>query len=79
MDKSPDGAKREKAIITLDFTKPKEFNKIKNAMDTFDGSVKQIEPCCESGRWAPQKPQGVHDKDTCDGCDLRWNCSSLSY
>jgi putative RecB family exonuclease len=79
MDKSPDDTRRERAIISIDFTNPEEIKKITKAMETFDGTVKQIEHCRESDRWAPPKFEDIHDKDTCDGCDLRWNCSSVRY
>jgi hypothetical protein len=79
MDNSPDDTKRERAIISIDFTNPAELKKITKAMETFDDTVKQIELCRESDRWEPPKPEDIHDKDTCDGCDLRWNCKSVSY
>ena len=75
MGDSPDNAKRERAILSIDFTDPAELKKISNAMEMFDETVKQIVLCCESDRWDP--PTEIHDNETCDGCDLRWNCKSV--
>jgi putative RecB family exonuclease len=79
IDKSPDETKRQRAIITIDFTDPAEFKKITKAVETFDGTVKEIEHCRELDRWDPPKNEDIHDKDTCDGCDLRWSCKSVEY
>lgn len=72
-----DDAKRANAIYTIDFTNEAEFNQISKAMNDFHTTVENIERCRETDCWNP--PEKIHDKDTCDGCDLRWNCKSVKY
>ena len=70
-----DKDKRVRAIYTINFADPAELNEISRAVDDFHITVAGIERCRKTDCWDP--PEKIHDKDTCDGCDLRWNCKSV--
>lgn len=55
----------------IDFKDENNIKKIKEAMENFSNTVKEIEKCKESEIWNVDKPA---DKDTCSICDLRWGC-----
>ena len=61
----------EKAILEVQL----EDDKIVNALNEFEKTVGDIETSRESNKWLP--PVDGHEsasKETCDICDLRWNC-----
>lgn len=63
-------------IYRIDFTKPVWRNNIDQAIQSFSTTVAKIEKCCQSDRWDP--PDHIPDKETCDGCDIRWSCKTMS-
>ncbi|UXM84078.1 PD-(D/E)XK nuclease family protein [Methanococcus aeolicus] len=63
--------KSPKPKYIIDFKDEKNIKKIKEAMENFSNTVKEIEKCKELGNWNIDKPA---DKETCSICDLRWGC-----
>jgi len=59
--------------VTLD---PK---RIKQALQDFATTVKEIERCHDSDKWSPPPPKQTPGKETCDLCDIRWSCPSVKY
>jgi putative RecB family exonuclease len=60
------------AVYEIDFRNPSNIHHINQAMSTFSQVVNDIEQCKQRDRW--DSPQQMPDKETCDICDLRWNC-----
>jgi len=75
----PDVEKRARALYTIDFTDPVEVACIEEAMEDFGETIAAIERCRECDRWLPPAAEEIADRETCDGCDLRWNCASVTY
>lgn len=69
-------ARVDKAIIEIDFRDSSNFELIEKAMKSFGDTVAEIEICKETDTWEPTKDT---DKETCDICDLRWNCAKVNY
>ena len=53
---------------------PLDLNRIQIALDIFNRAVKDIENCRLKDNWPAPKPGFEPDKNTCDICDIRWNC-----
>jgi hypothetical protein len=68
---------RNKALFQLDFTDPQQISRIETAMQEFSHVVVDIEACKLHDRW--DSPPSCPDKDTCDTCDLRWDCHAVTY
>lgn len=47
---------------------------VKQALQSFDQTVQEIEDCRANVRWP--NPTIPPSEQTCDACDLRWNCSA---
>jgi putative RecB family exonuclease len=47
------------------------------ALQNFDKTVADIEECRTNDRWSAPPIGQEPDQETCDICDLRWNCSSV--
>lgn len=65
------------AVYEIDFRNPFNIQRISQAMHSFSQVVTDIEQCIQSNIWDP--PQQMPDKETCDICDLRWNCPTVNY
>ncbi|WP_292370634.1 PD-(D/E)XK nuclease family protein [Methanoregula sp. UBA64] len=63
---------RNQATYVVDFTNEAELDQIHHAMTEFESVVQQIENCKQVDCWDP--PQSHPDRDTCDTCDMRWDC-----
>lgn len=64
------------AVYEIDLRNPLNLGNINQAMLSFSQTVSEIERCKSQHNWPrPQQP----DKETCDICDIRWKCSSVSY
>ena len=74
-----DVEKRTHALYTIDFTDQTEMMEIEKAMENFGETIAAIEQCRDCDRWLPPNAEEITDRDTCDGCDLRWNCASVTY
>lgn len=44
------------------------------ALETFKDTVAEIEQCMLSAEWPAPQPGEEPDENTCDICDIRWNC-----
>lgn len=67
------------AVYEIDFRNPLNIQLINQAMISFSQVVANIEQCKQLNRWDPPPPQQIPDKETCDICDLRWNCPTVNY
>ena len=65
------------AVYEIDFRNPLNVRHINQAMQSFNQTVTDIERCRKQDGW--DSPQQVPDKETCDICDLRWNCRTVPY
>lgn len=63
------------AVYEIDFRNPLNIRNINQAMNSFSQVVSDIEQCKQHDRW--DSPQQMPDKETCDICDLRWNCTTV--
>lgn len=63
------------AVYEIDFRDPSRIEQINQAMELFSQTVSDIEQCKQCDRWGA--PEQMPDKETCDICDLRWNCPSV--
>lgn len=63
------------AVYEIDFRNPLYIKQINQAMNLFSQTVSDIEQCKQCDRW--DAPEQMPDKETCDICDLRWNCPSV--
>jgi len=70
-------ARPTQAAYEVDFRNPLNVQNINQAMQLFSQTVIDIERCRQQDRW--DSPQQVPDKETCDICDLRWNCRTVTY
>jgi len=70
-------ARPTQAAYELDFRNPLNLQNMNQAMQLFSQTVIDIERCRQQDRW--DSPQQKPDKETCDICDLRWNCPTVSY
>ena len=52
---------------------PLDPKRIEVALYIFKGTVSDIERCRRKGEW-PEPQTGLPGKNTCDICDIRWNC-----
>jgi putative RecB family exonuclease len=59
-----------KALVEI----PLDPHRIKVALETFQGTVRQIEKCKRNDDWPTLQPRDAPDKGTCNICDIRWNC-----
>lgn len=67
----------DKAVYEIDFGDPLNIQQIIQAMSSFSQVVDDIEQCKQNDRWDPLAPHQRPDKETCDICDLRWNCPTV--
>lgn len=65
------------ATYVIEFRDRHNRESIDAALDTFAETVSQIECKSEYDTW--DAPKEMPDKETCDICDLRWNCSAVKY
>ena len=65
------------AVYEIDFRDPLRMDQINQAMNSFSQTVSDIEECKQRDRWNAPSPEQTPDKETCDICDLRWNCSTV--
>lgn len=63
------------AVFVVDFRSQLILNQIRLAMNSFSQTVTDIEQCKLNNRW--DSPQQMPDEETCDICDLRWNCPTV--
>ncbi len=66
-----------KAVFEIDFRDQSNILLITQAMNSFSQTVNDIEQCKTNDRWDPLDPLKRPDKETCDICDLRWNCPTV--
>ncbi len=64
------------AVYVVEFRDRDINEKINSALNLFSNTVTEIESNLKYDRWDP--PEQQPDKETCDICDLRWNCSALT-
>ena len=50
--------------------------RIQTALQTFQDTVAEIEACRLNDDWPAPQPGHEPDENTCDICDIRWNCSA---
>jgi putative RecB family exonuclease len=62
------------AILEVDLQQAR----IQVGLQIFDHTVQQIQSCIASDNWPAPLPGQEPDKQTCDICDLRWNCTAVS-
>lgn len=74
---SPQPSERPpQSIYEIDFRNSRNIEEMGRAMDNFSQTVREIEQCKLLDRWDPsQQP----DNETCDICDLRWNCPTVRH
>lgn len=48
--------------------------RIEVALETFNDTVAEIEQCRLNAEWPAPQPGHEPDENTCDICDIRWNC-----
>lgn len=78
LDVTPTPTRRPtQAAYEVDFRNPLNLQHMAQAMQSFDQTVADIEQCKQQDMWDP--PRQAPDKETCDICDLRWNCTLVSY
>lgn len=65
------------AIYEIDFRNTHNIEQIQQAMSEFSHTVNEIEQCKLRDEW--DYPQQPPDEETCDICDLRWNCRTVRY
>ena len=53
-----------------------DSQRIQVALDTFNKTVQDIEKCKVEDNWPAPKQGFEPDENTCDICDIRWNCSA---
>lgn len=56
---------------------PLQPQRIQVALQTFGATVAQIEQSKATDAWAAPQPGQEPDKQTCDICDIRWNCPTV--
>lgn len=66
------------AVFEIDFREPSNILLITQAMNSFSQVVNDIEQCKTNDRWDPLDPLQRPDRETCDICDLRWNCPTVT-
>lgn len=74
--KVPDETPPE-ATYVIEFRDKHNRESIDTALGDFAETVSEIECKKEYDTWNP--PKEMSDKETCDICDLRWNCSAVKY
>ena len=75
-NKNIEGKRPENALYIIDFCKENTLADMNNFIKEFENTVEEIERCKENNLWNPPESP---DKETCDICDLRWDCSRVSY
>ncbi len=63
------------AIYIVEFRDQIISDKIDSALDNFSNTVAEIESRLEYDEW--DAPNEKPDSETCDICDLRWNCKAV--
>lgn len=63
------------AIYEINFKEVDVSDNIEAALGNFSDTVKEIEKNKEYDKW--EAPEEKPDRETCDICDLRWNCASV--
>lgn len=63
------------AIHEIDFRSPLYLDHMDEAMKLFSHTVEEIEQCVADDIWNP--PETNPDSETCDICDLRWDCLTV--
>lgn len=64
------------AIYEINFKDVEVSSSIKEALGNFSDTVAEIEFNRKHDKW--EAPDEKPDSETCDICDLRWNCASVS-
>ena len=78
LDIDPEPNRRPtQAVYEIDFRNPLNIQQIELAMNSFSETVAEIEQCKENDEW--NFPEQKPDNETCDICDLRWNCELCDY
>lgn len=70
IDETPAGA-----IYEIKFKESDITNRIEEALGNFSETVAEIESHMEYDSW--EAPDEKPDSETCDICDLRWNCAAV--
>lgn len=63
------------AIYEINFDETDIAHKIEQALGNFSDTVAEIESHAEYDNW--EAPEEKPDSETCDICDLRWNCAAV--
>ncbi|MHA1280280.1 MAG: PD-(D/E)XK nuclease family protein [Candidatus Helarchaeota archaeon] len=66
------------ATIEIDMRDPDNLDRLDRVVSNFDRTVREIKDCKNRDAWHPPDPTEI-DKETCDICDLRWDCQSVRY
>ena len=61
----------ENALIEV----PLDKQEIRRALQDFTNTVKKIEDCRQKEDWPAPEPEHTPENDTCNICDIRWDCS----
>jgi putative RecB family exonuclease len=75
-NKNTEEKRPSSALYIIDFCKEDTITDMNNFIKEFEDTVIEIERCKENNSWNPPESP---DKETCDICDLRWDCSKVSY
>lgn len=57
---------------------PLRPQRIQTALHDFADTVSEIETCRVNDNWSAPRPRQEPDQQTCDICDIRWNCPAVS-
>lgn len=57
---------------------PLRPQRIQTALQDFADTVSEIETCWTDDNWPAPQPGQEPDQQTCDICDIRWNCPAVS-
>ncbi len=60
------------ALLEVDL----DLKSVQEALDSFGQTVREIEACREKRQWPD--PEVAPSQQTCDACDLRWNCKAAA-
>jgi len=65
------------ATYEIDFRDPYNIERMENSLEKFTEIVDKIKECKVLDRW--DAPQLIPDAETCNICDIRWDCPKVNY
>lgn len=67
------------ATYQIDFRDPANRKSMKKALTKFEKISQKIEQCKQNDKWEAPSPDEKPSQETCDICDLRWDCPVSDY